>query len=286
MTAPLWLGSFVPDVWTIRSHLFQSHDSEAPSENIMKNEGLEPGGRGGRSLWHQIGEALSSEILQGKYEPGGKLPTEPELMERFGVARFTVRQAMADLEHRGLVRIVRGRGTFVNEDLLSYQLSERTRFSQNLLAQGREPGGYLVRIEEGAASPEVSQALKLAPGDLVVRTVGVGLSNDSPICFGEDYYPASRFPDLVRVGKETGGTTEIYKRAGIIDYLRLITWISARPPTDDEARYLRQPRSRPVLVTRKIDVEPNGVPIGYSDMRWASDRVQFVLDNSAQLVRR
>ncbi|PJI51733.1 hypothetical protein CTI14_54570, partial [Methylobacterium radiotolerans] len=45
--------------------------------------------------------------------PDEKLPSEPELCERFGVSRITVRRAVADLEGLGIVRRQQGRGTFV-----------------------------------------------------------------------------------------------------------------------------------------------------------------------------
>ena len=42
----------------------------------------------------------------------GKMPTEIELAEQYGVGRITVRRAMAILESEGLVSVVHGRGTF------------------------------------------------------------------------------------------------------------------------------------------------------------------------------
>ncbi len=49
----------------------------------------------------------------GAYQYGDKLPSENELAIRFGVSRQTVRQAVGVLESEGLVRRVRGSGTFV-----------------------------------------------------------------------------------------------------------------------------------------------------------------------------
>ncbi|MFW8643004.1 hypothetical protein ACOJBO_10645 [Rhizobium beringeri] len=45
--------------------------------------------------------------------------------------------------------------------------------------------------------------------------------------------------------------TEVLAEYGVSDYTRLSTAITARPPTDDEARLLRQPRSRWVICTQK-----------------------------------
>ena len=66
-------------------------------------------------LHEQVTEILTQFIVSGQWStPDYQLPTEPELCEMFGVARGTVRQALAKLETDGYVRRERGRGTFVN----------------------------------------------------------------------------------------------------------------------------------------------------------------------------
>lgn len=52
-------------------------------------------------------------IKSGQFRPGEKLPPERELSRSLGVSRPILRQALQDLEARGLVDIQHGRGTFV-----------------------------------------------------------------------------------------------------------------------------------------------------------------------------
>ncbi|MEU3350279.1 GntR family transcriptional regulator [Streptomyces sp. NPDC037389] len=66
-----------------------------------------------RAPYMRVLDALAAEIEAGKYEPGAKLPSEPELVERFGVARMTARRALRELRERGLVETEWGKGTFV-----------------------------------------------------------------------------------------------------------------------------------------------------------------------------
>src|SRR3989304_10174602 len=66
-------------------------------------------------LHYQVRDFLLREIAEGRLCPGDKLPTETQLMERFGVSRTPVRQAMLDLVHRGLVQRRGGKGTFVGQ---------------------------------------------------------------------------------------------------------------------------------------------------------------------------
>lgn len=58
---------------------------------------------------------LLHELDAGRLRPGDALPTELKLANFAGVARNTVRQALAGLERSGLIHRVRGRGTFVHE---------------------------------------------------------------------------------------------------------------------------------------------------------------------------
>ena len=65
------------------------------------------------SKYRSIRDALLSEIKGGMYDGTGTLPGEHELVARFGAARETLRRAILELEHLGLVRRKRGVGTFV-----------------------------------------------------------------------------------------------------------------------------------------------------------------------------
>ena len=107
----------------------------------------------GVTIWRQIAEELEDEIASRTYAPGGRLPTEMELSARFGVNRHTVRRAIATLEDRGLVRVERGRGTFVQTDTIDYVVGRRTRFSENLRRLCLESGGnWFWRLSERVES--------------------------------------------------------------------------------------------------------------------------------------
>lgn len=52
-------------------------------------------------------------VAGGEYPPGAVLPPEPELATTFGVSRTVVREAVKDLEAKGLIRVRQGKGTTV-----------------------------------------------------------------------------------------------------------------------------------------------------------------------------
>jgi GntR family phosphonate transport system transcriptional regulator len=232
-------------------------------------------------LWEQITDLLAREIVDGHLAPGTRLPTEPELVSRFGVGRHTVRQAMSELEKRGLVRIEQGRGTFVHDHVIDYAISNRTRFSANLLGQGRLPSEEVLDADEVPAPAEIAAELRLRPEELVHRLTTVSSADGVVIAGSTMYYPAHRFPGLAERRRREGSNTALFASYGIDDYLRLVTLITARLPTDAQARLLHQPKTRPVLVTTKVDTDLAGLPICYSETLWVSDRVRLVVDPAA-----
>nr|WP_206118267.1 phosphonate metabolism transcriptional regulator PhnF [Rhizobium laguerreae] len=236
--------------------------------------------RTGTTLWHQVGEALEAEIETGMYPGGSRLPTEPDLAKRFNVSRNTVRRAMATLEEKGLVRIEQGRGTFVHERFLSFKISKRTRFSQNLRSQGLEPGHELLGSDIVPATEEIAAILHLRSNDAVIFMRSSMLAEGVVVSLNEVYYPFRRFPLLAEKRAQLHTMTEVLAEYGVSDYTRLSTAITARPPTDDEARLLRQPRSRWVICTQKIDVDQEGAPICCSNGVWAADLVKFLVDET------
>jgi GntR family transcriptional regulator of arabinose operon len=66
--------------------------------------------------YRQILEALREDIASGRYKPGKRLPSEAELVRRFGASRMTVFRAMHELQSLGLVTRRVGSGTYVSSN--------------------------------------------------------------------------------------------------------------------------------------------------------------------------
>jgi len=63
-------------------------------------------------IYGQVERAIADFIRKRKIVPGTRLPSEPEFIEHFGVSRTTIRKAVENLEHAGLVQKIHGKGTF------------------------------------------------------------------------------------------------------------------------------------------------------------------------------
>jgi multiple sugar transport system substrate-binding protein len=108
-------------------------------------------------LYYQLKTLLLEEILDGRYGPGDRLPTEHELCDRYRISRTPVSRALSELADEGVLLRHRRRGTFVNPHWLR-----------------RRPDQPEVRVivSEGPWGQLISDA---APDDIQVNLVTVPL---------------------------------------------------------------------------------------------------------------
>jgi GntR family phosphonate transport system transcriptional regulator len=246
-----------------------TEDTAAPGEALPRRPGI--------AVWRLLETRLADDIREGRIAADGRLPTEARLAARFGVNRHTVRRAIGSLADQGLVRVEQGRGMFAQEVVIDYPLKERTSFSANLLAQGREPSHDLPETELVEADAAVAAALGLRSGAEIVRSRSIGYADEVPISLGVSHFPTRRFPGLAERLRADGRISEVLKTFGIEDYRRRSTRILTRLPTPEEAAALKQPTAQPVLVTEAIDVDLDGRPIRFGTTCFAGGRVQITV---------
>ena len=230
------------------------------------------------ALWRQIVRTIEAEITDGTHAPGGRLATEAQLAQRFGVNRHTVRRAVEELSRAGLVRVEQGRGSFVAEDVLDYAVAPRTRFSEWIRAHNKEPSGTVLDLREGVADIHVAKALGLRAGARVVVMERLGLADGRPVNITQHHFSSARFPGLFARLRAGEGISEALAGCGLADYRRQVTRVTARLPTPDEAQLLRMPRNRPILLTEAINVDPAGQVVEYGLGRYPTPRVQIVFE--------
>ena len=75
---------------------------------------------GNTTKYKAIFETLKDEILGGKYAKTRKLPSEAQLMRRFGGSRVTVIHALQELCNKGLIVRRKGQGSFLTTNAANY----------------------------------------------------------------------------------------------------------------------------------------------------------------------
>jgi len=235
-------------------------------------------GERGVALWRRIVEAVEVQIAAGTLPPGARLPTEAQMATQFAVNRHTVRRALEELSRNGLVRVEQGRGSFVAEDVLDYTVGPRTRFSEWIRRHNKDPSGRTLDLRELPADAAIAAGLGVRPGGKVVRLERLGLADGRPVSLGLHHFPAARFPRLLAALRDGAGISEALAQAGVADYRRQATRISARMPTEQEAALLAMPRNRPLLVTENVNVDSAGAVVEFGLSRYPTPRVQIVFE--------
>lgn len=230
-------------------------------------------------LWQHISSSLSTDISEGRYQPGDKLPTEAQLAARFGVNRHTVRHALKDMSDAGLVLSRRGAGVFVTQAPTDYPLGRRVRFHQNMRAAGRLPARQILTRETRAADVEEAAALALPPGTQVHAIQGLSYADDIAVAHFHSIFPLSRLPGIATALEDTNSVTAALTACGVADYTRAATRISAARATPTQALHLRCREGDPVLHTRSVNVDAAGQPVEYGNTVYNADRVTLTLDH-------
>ncbi|MFS8049312.1 phosphonate metabolism transcriptional regulator PhnF [Rhizobium sp. BR 314] len=224
--------------------------------------------------WAAVAAELRSAIDGGRHAPGSRLPSERALSEQFGVSRVTMRRAIAELEGEGLLRVARGSGAYVRADMpVRFQLGEKVRFSKDLTAADANLTRKVVSAREVPATPDIATRLNLQPGELVLEMCVVAYADALPVSVVMRSCAAERFPSLAERFAATGSFTTALRDYGVTDYWRRSTDITARMPTEAEARFLLQSRQVPVLAYAGEDIDADGTIISCQIGCFASERV-------------
>lgn len=232
----------------------------------------------GVALWRLVADGIERGIADGRFAPGDKLPGEVEIADTYRVNRHTVRRALAALAERGLVRAERGSGTYVEARRLAYPLRSRTRFSEIVGAEGREPDGRLIEAMADVATRDLARELDLQAGAALVRIEAIRLADRTPICVSTTWLSAETFPDAGAVFAATRSMTKLLAHYGIKDYRRGATRLTAGIVDATDAARLDLPLGRPILVVDATDHDLDGRPLVTKHSRFAAERVEFLVE--------
>lgn len=231
------------------------------------------------SVWASIAEQLTQDIASGQHPPGARLPTEHSLAQRFGANRHTVRRALSSLAARGMVRMVQGSGTYVEDFAMDMALGRRTRLSASLELAGVDGALQVTARLHLRATAEIAHALELPARSRVLQLDVLGQGNGRPVLFSQRWFPLPRFNGLADAVEQTGSITQAFAALGVTDYIRRESRIAAQLPHERVAQTLLQPAQRPVLQVNSVNVDMQGVPIEYAVAWFAGDRITLTVQH-------
>ncbi len=143
-----------------------------------------------QALYNVVANDLLEGMASGRYPVGSLLPTELELCEQFAVSRHTVRAAITQLQHQGLVSRRKRVGTRVEAPPAcgyTHALQSMEDLAHLAETQTRE----IRETEQLVADRELARRLGLEPGGRYWRISSVRIDNQqrgAPLCWTDVYY--------------------------------------------------------------------------------------------------
>ncbi|WP_170385382.1 phosphonate metabolism transcriptional regulator PhnF [Ruegeria atlantica] len=230
-------------------------------------------------IWKSIALSLTSDIAEGRYGTGDRLPTEAQLAAQHGVNRHTVRRALSEMAEQGLVLPRRGAGVFVATQPTDYPIGKRVRYHKSISASGKIPGKTILSLTTRAADEAEADALQIAQCDAVHVYDGLSLADGQPIALFQSIFPAVRLPNILEALQDTNSVTKALHRCGVTDYTRMSTRLTARAATATQALHLRLPQGAPVLFSVGINADLEGLPVEYGRTVFAGERVTLTVND-------
>jgi GntR family transcriptional regulator len=159
---------------------------------------------------HVLVREYVRDLIQGA-EPGSPAPSERELVQHFGVARMTVRQALDALVAEGLLERVPGRGTFVARAKIDVQV-RLSSYTEEMGRRGMKPDSRTILARMESAGPGVARALEINEGDMVVHWQRLRLADSIPMCIEDAYLADSIVPGFLDQPLPTSLFEELERR--------------------------------------------------------------------------
>jgi GntR family transcriptional regulator len=227
-------------------------------------------------LYHQISQEIHRRIADGDYQAGGALPTEEELSTEFSVSRSTVRQALAELVDRRLIKRRRGAGTFVETAAVG-SFGQRFRGSLlDLMLETRRAGVAVVEVDHQAEIPErIARALSLATGaGTVVRRTRT--MDGEAFSYTVNFLPPDIGALLSAAELETEGLMWLLKSKGV-NLAGARQSIRAQPADTEVSKRLSVQLGAAVLFVERLVVSGDGRPVELVQSWYRGDRYEYTV---------
>ena len=224
------------------------------------------------SLRHALAAELRDRINGGEWDPGDRLPSEPELARRRDVSRSSIRAALTVLERQGYVSRRKGSGTYVTAESASARdwggAGRWTRLGDD--ARRRD---WVVEPPGAApAPPTVADVLGVPPGTAVGRRQRSQIGAATAV----DWW---RLDDMRVDELATAGITSVSAALATRGFAVGRSVVKVTPQNADEelARRLEVPRGTLLLDVEQIGETASGTAVLFSRAQRVAEGFTFTV---------
>jgi len=225
-------------------------------------------------IYAQLEQIMKKNINEGVYHHGEALPTERELTEHFGVSRMTIRQAISNLVHEGVLYRIRGKGAFVSKQIIEKKI-EIESFSEDMKKRGLEPSSKVIRFEKIIPDEEIRLKLKLKEGEKVYFLNRLRLANNEHMALEYCYLPEKYFPNLTKYNLLECSLYTLMKEEYGIKFNYMKQNIKAMNLNKTNAEMLLEKTKGFGLVSFKVIYDEDENPVEYTKTIYHHERYSF-----------
>ena len=231
-------------------------------------------------FYTQIQDTLLEQIRGGTLAPGVRIPSETKLAAQFSVSRMTARKAIDGLVNRGLLFRQQGKGTFVVQNIVSYNLSTLLSFSATMRALGYEVTTQVLKQEAIPATAAVAEKLGLSPSASVVLIRRLRLVDGQPAAIHSSFLDHTIFAPILQVDLSTNSLLASIEEIlpTPVTYTKDSVEAALVQPVD--GALLQVAAGSPVLNVEGVAHTNNGQPVRFTRAVYRSDMFRLVVTNT------
>ncbi len=231
-------------------------------------------------VYYQIKQILKNSIINGEYQPGGKIPSENELAEQFRVSRLTARQAILQLVQEGFLVTKRGTGTFVTEDqaLISSFNLEFSGFMDELFSQVVQSRTKSVEMARITAPASIKAKLELA-GDNpeVIQLKRVRFRKGRSFAYTVNYLPLELGLKISKDELLNKSLMQMMEQDFGIKFTEAFQTIEASFADQEVAEKLEVASGSPILYVERIMYEQKRKPVEVVQSSYRGDLYKYIV---------
>lgn len=230
-------------------------------------------------LYKQVEKQILDCLARGEWKPGDRIPTEPQLAERFGVAVFTIRAGIGELAASNILVRRQGKGTFVarhDRQRLRYQFSHVFRNDGTKISPERE----LTAFSRVTADDEIAARLQLDRRNRAIFRIECNLRLDGQaVAVMDIVVPCALFGGLT--ARAIRGSDEnlyaVYQQASGVNVIRIEEQVYA-VKAGAAAKRLSLSAGAPVLRIDRMAYTYNDTPIEFRRRHYEASNHYYRLD--------
>lgn len=229
-------------------------------------------------LYDQIRIMILKMIETGEFQEGEKIPSELELVELFGASRITVRRAIKELEDEGVLKIVRGKGTFVEKAKRPVRiLNLEEGFTDGLQIGNNQVTKVILEKKIITASKGISRLFESEKPIEVLKLVRVIREGEKPISVDYAFLPVEIYPDIENLVGDNISTFRLINNHYKVHFRKAKKEVEIVHPNDEVSALMKVSPLDQIVQIRKIIWDENR-PVHYSQYYLRADRIKLSID--------